>query len=60
MVQSHRTTMENECQRNLKTGALPGPDRSQGDLMSDSRLKTAFEYSAAKFVDLIMLCIDMD
>lgn len=35
IVQSHRKTMDNECQRNLKTGALIGPCRSQEIL--DSR-----------------------
>lgn len=59
IVQSHRTTMENECQRNFKTGALIGPNRSQGDLMGDSRLKAAPESSAAELVGL-MLCIDTD
>lgn len=56
---THRKTMVHECQRNLKTGALIKPNRSQGDLVIDSRLKTALDYSAAEFVDLIMLCIDM-
>ena len=56
---TQRKTMVHECQRNLKTGALIKPNRSQGDLVVDSRLKTALDYSAAEVVDLIMLCIDM-
>lgn len=51
--------MGSECQRNPKTGALIGPNWSQGDLVSDSRLKTALEYPAAEFMDLCMFHIDM-